>query len=891
MASFARPGGLPRKKRRTNYWLIYTIAFGVMMAVAFAPFWANGRTLISTGDSTSEFYPATLYIGRWYREVLRNFWHGEFTLPMFDPNIVLGEDAYSLMAYYNLGNPLFFLTALVPTRWMPLLFQLSIPVQYYLAGAAFSLYCFYMKKGRWQTLAGTMVYLSCGYMFKVCAMYIDFFSPLIYLPLLLLGFEAVLRGRSMLPLVFAAWFAGLTEVYFVYMCGIFLIFYGLVRGIELYGWRRLKEWFLACLRAVGGFALGLVLAMPVLLPAVWCFFTSERSGTMQLALRDLLPSLERLRGLLVGSWMLTEGAGRNNIALCAIAIMAVLFLVVRCRRRYPALCIGALLAGGLYLLPFTDYLMNAFAGQYDRWVFLLAFVWALAVVYVFPALLHLRSRDKLLLCGAVLLAFLYGVLGPQRLNRDVLAAAAVMALTLAAILAAQRFGGVKPRQWGPMLLCGAVLLNASLIGYWHYADAGDGFAKEGHDMAYVEASIRSAYSEFPQLAGQTGQNYRVDNAPPEINSAMLEGYPGINGYWSLLNSNMVKGLRQFGVMPPGWNVTLTGKSPWVQALLGVRYKICRGEQPDESVPGYTLAAVNGENYLYENTSALPIAGYTYAGYITQHEYEALNPVQKQQMVLKAIALEQTPPGIPAVSAAGLAQPLRYELAQENVNYQAGTLDLGWWSGTLQLRFQAPASTRLMLYFQGAQGLQYGINVTASCAGVEKGLSFGGQKADYVVDLGYSTAERTGLTIGFGATQDYQLPQDILLEGIALYAVPESEAQADLEALGQDVLQDVVMGTNKVTGNIQLDQAKILCIALPYSPAWKAEVDGQPAEILQGNTMFMALPLAAGSHTVELTYCTPGFKLGSALFAVGALLLALLIGQERRKGGKKFVKEK
>ena len=338
MSNFA---AAEQKKGRGAYWLFYTGAFAVLMAVVLAPFWATGRTLISSGDSTSQFYPAVVYAGEWYRQVLGNFLHGEFALPTFDLNVVLGEDAYSMLTYYNLGNPLFFLAALVPSRWMPLLFQLSIPVQYYLAGAAFSLYCFYMKRDRWATLTGAIVYVSCGYMFKVGAMYVDFLAPMIYLPLLLIGFEAVLQHRSMIPMILAGWYAGLNKVYFFYMCGIFLVLYGLIRGLNLYGLRRWLKWLQACLQAVGALAAGLLLAAPFLLPSVLCFFQSGRSGGKPMTLDALIPSAQRLYALLTGSWMVTEGPGRNNISLCAIAILAVVLLAVRLRRRWPALCAGA----------------------------------------------------------------------------------------------------------------------------------------------------------------------------------------------------------------------------------------------------------------------------------------------------------------------------------------------------------------------------------------------------------------------------------------------------------------------------------------------------------------------------------------------------------------------
>ena len=97
----------------------------------------------------------------------------------------------------------------------------------------------------------------------------------------------------------------------------------------------------------------------------------------------------------------------------------------------------------------------------------------------------------------------------------------------------------------------------------------------------------------------------------------------------------------------------------------------------------------------------------------------------------------------------------------------------------------------------------------------------------------------------------------------------------ISALKENVLKNIKMDTNTIQGNINLKKDKILCLAVPYSKGWKATVDGKEQELLQANTMYMALPLSEGNHSVILKYCTPGLKAGIAISLAGLILCIII----------------
>ncbi len=64
------------------------------------------------------------------------------------------------------------------------------------------------------------------------------------------------------------------------------------------------------------------------------------------------------------------------------------------------------------------------------------------------------------------------------------------------------------------------------------------------------------------------------------------------------------------------------------------------------------------------------------------------------------------------------------------------------------------------------------------------------------------------------------------------------------------------------------------VAESYYPFWRAEVDGQPAEVLQVSCGLMGVELPAGSHTITLRYQPPRVYAMAGVISVATLLLGI-----------------
>jgi hypothetical protein len=68
--------------------------------------------------------------------------------------------------------------------------------------------------------------------------------------------------------------------------------------------------------------------------------------------------------------------------------------------------------------------------------------------------------------------------------------------------------------------------------------------------------------------------------------------------------------------------------------------------------------------------------------------------------------------------------------------------------------------------------------------------------------------------------------------------------------------------------------RLLVITESFHPGWQASIDGQPAPIMRANRDFMAVPVEAGEHRLELQFRPASLRHGAMLSSLG---LGLIVG--------------
>jgi len=91
--------------------------------------------------------------------------------------------------------------------------------------------------------------------------------------------------------------------------------------------------------------------------------------------------------------------------------------------------------------------------------------------------------------------------------------------------------------------------------------------------------------------------------------------------------------------------------------------------------------------------------------------------------------------------------------------------------------------------------------------------------------------------------------------------------------------------DEIRMEIEGGSAGMLVVADTYSPGWRAEVDGERAEIRKVYGVIRGLPVPGGRHEVRMWYAPPAFRTGFILTSVGAALVLLLSVLSLRRRGR------
>ena len=113
-----------RKKR--CYYLVYTVLFLILMFFCFSFFIFSGKSLIWESDGWRQHYKALVYYSEYLKNFFKNlFGNGSIVLPEFDFAIGEGSDILNTMHYYVMGDPVAFLSVLVPAGGMHIFYSFS----------------------------------------------------------------------------------------------------------------------------------------------------------------------------------------------------------------------------------------------------------------------------------------------------------------------------------------------------------------------------------------------------------------------------------------------------------------------------------------------------------------------------------------------------------------------------------------------------------------------------------------------------------------------------------------------------------------------------------------------------------------------------------------------
>lgn len=941
--------------KKRNYIALYTIIFAVLSAAFALTIYLNGKTQICNFDGAGQHIKALIYYSDWLKTLLHNlFVDHRLELPSWSFSIGYGADIPTSLHYYAIGDPFAVFCVFFNAKNMRLFYELSIYVRLYCAGLAFSWFCFEknnLKMTYTSVLAGTFTYIFCAFALTNSVKHLFFLTPMVFLPLVFMGVDRVIKKNCPWVFIFAVFFSAVSSFYFFYMVVFLTVIYAAfemfipVKKIEI-------KKALVNIGLLAGYAiLGVMMSAALLLPVILSF--SGDSRTENKVIFDMLYPVSYYENFLSSfiSFHAVEGGEWTNLGYASPALVAI-FLLYRGKTEEDEkkrLRVAFAVLTLFLLIPAVQYVFNGMSYPSARWHFGYSMLVAYILTYMWPELTRItgKAANFLAVCFGSFLALCVILPMSRTANALIQLLIAAVAITVSLIFALkdsekrQKFARISM-----LAICIISIAVNSVFGFMEFFDPNT--APTTLDISQVANTIAPEEAEI--IAENTDRTFfsRYTYVDGDIitscNDAMICGLYSTGYYMSMVSpavsqsyaENLVELKMVSRFVGPDSRTML-------EELGSVRYVVANNSAlvPYGFEKTVDAAGKNtGKKYsVYENKNPLPL-GYTYEKLISRETFDSMEVSGRQEAMLQGVVLDgyDNSLGFGNADVRLTGEKVKYTVTGLNgiVKDQDGSFVALSRNATVNLAVKTPENCETYLGIKGMKYMgiseydalqlngkwdsktpeeqrkiksnhRYYVEPTAQMLSVK---AFGGSgislkifnfvtqkyqryngRTDFFLNLGYSEKSRNMITITFPERGKYSFDE------MYVFCQPFPDYDEQINKLKENVLEDVDLhqtgsSTSRVSGKITLDKAKILCLTIPYSKGWTAYVDGNRTKIYQANSMYIGLPLDAGTHEIVLTYKTPGSQMGTGISEIGvAVCIMLFIARRKKAADAKASKDK
>ncbi|MDE7297240.1 MAG: YfhO family protein [Lachnospiraceae bacterium] len=706
-------------------YLIYSAAFVLMCAVIFRWFYGNGRSFVWSADGWSQHFKALIYYAEWMRNVVRElFVNHTLNIPTFSFSIGYGSDILTTLHYYAIGDPLNLFSIFVPTGYMVYFYEFLILLRLYLAGLCFMKFCFYVRGRGTGALAGAFTWVFCGYALFASMRHPYFINPMIYLPLVLLGVEKLLREKKPVCLILSVFLSGVSNFYFFYAIVLLTVIYVVFRLVMIWhgqaqrrGFAALKKPLYALLQIAGCSVVGVLLSAAVLLPVILMFLGDARSASenaydlfyQRSYYEKFLPSLISFRSM--GNWTI--------MSYSAVVLPAIILLFLK-KKSGAALKTGLLLLTGFLLLPVFGHIFNGFSYVSNRWIWGYAMLTAYILAVMWDELLSMTRKEICLLAAvyagyAVICLHLVRQFESRRYTFFQLAVGAAAITVFAAVSEGKRRRRVADAdrmKWLKLLseslvLC-LLLCSAGRNAARFYSEEGENYPADFLMQKSVNQRLDTNEGRALALLAD-GSFWRYTGPAVTRNTTLLNGLSNTQYYWSLANGAVAEFFKSLGVPEPlPYDCEGLDDRAMLNTLQGVRYYVASASKSEEALVPFGFEKVNlpekslAKKYaVYENSYALPL-GYTYSGYLLRKDYDELPDAARQEAMLQALVVDEPVEDFAPVDPQLTVKSLPYEISfsSKNVSQQGNSFVVTKKGAYATLKFEEPEACETCLLLTG-----------------------------------------------------------------------------------------------------------------------------------------------------------------------------------------------
>ncbi len=850
-------------------WLI-TAFLSVLVATAAHFFmlseWGQGRYLIGANDGMSQMVPFKHFLYETLRD--GNYFYSE--------RFGFGGGTFSQLGYYFSTSVIFLLTAAVTVclEWTG---AVSPSLTYWADATVFvsivrltliqllAVYFFRQVGLRgWYAYIGAALY-SVSILYFRHVTYWEFFADaMLFLPLLLIGSERIMRLGKPAVFILAVTLSMADNFYFAYVNFLLAFIYIVFRWFVPIAGQEVNKLRQTVQFTVGGIT-GAMLSAPFFLPAVYGYLNNLRPPY-----EGEIP-LFRLHDNLV-----TDG---RIVLLPTIAILAVLLFPLYKNRLFRLFALLTVFFAVLHESPAVGSLFNGLSAPQYRWEHMLMLMAGGAAAF---ALQHWKSLHvkNIALAGAGTIGLYYvfqalDLVSKPSLYSDSLIVMAFVTCALALLAAIPQFKHWDIALYGVVIIVSLVTVNLyqkeklALDNPAVHQVKGEGiprsfFTSEAYNAEAPRRMIHDLAESEPDPLARFDWMIGTRN-----NTPIVQDFLGMSMYSSLLNRDLLHAYWEdlsidMGRESVSRYAGLGGRANLYSLLNGV-YAV-RGAIGNPVPYDFQEVAEQDGYRAYASGHRLPFVR-TASKIFTEKALEDAPAIAREHAMLDGVIVED---------ASGKSEPVpevpnlmsQAEIEAVDAEYDGDTLVVTGETGGLDLRLNDVSLLKedaYVAFYLKRSSADQGFVLTVN---------------DY-----RTTRKRTD---SIYRTRVYDLTIRIPSEEVIRIRMPQGTYTLrdlalyteDYRMLAKAEQRSAAAPETEVTWNggrvhSQLDNVNAdpyAVMPIPFEKGWQARVNGKPVDIVKANYAFTGIPIKPGKNVIDLSYYPPYFRSSLLLASLTAVLL-------------------
>ena len=879
--------------------IFYSLIWVIPILVILGIFYKENRALIWAVDGLYQHFPAYNHLCD-YAEALKS--HTEVS--WYNLSIGQGADILTTLNCYDFTDPVSWLTVFITPLSRLARYELMVILKLYLVGISYHVLCRELDNNNGiHIAAGALAYTFCGNILNMLTRHPNFINWAYFLPLMLAGAERIRRKNKPGLLIISVFLNILTNYYTFYMNTVLLVIYVLVTSVcrisvsKEQG--RIKAELVNALKlGIFGVA-GVMLSMFATLPTVYAFLSNPRVAQKTGYLKSLFhyePSfyLNLYKNICSFSEVkYLSVTGMNPVALTALIL---LFVFLFKNRKDPdfglywRINLTLLVVMILMLsLPLAGQILNGFSYATNRWSYA---VFLFTSVMLTQTLSLPRSLCRRRVVPVFLAILIYILSVALFLNKDNDGMVSAGLIGLAILGTAFLLIFTLDKKYIDLAVLTLTVAGCCMQIHFLYDMSFHGFVSEHTKRDEIYAQMND--DSFEHVLTSDQDFYRTAKTPAIIaqNSEVYTGRKGLSLYWSIIPKWVYEYHYTFqlpDIINPCNYGGLDGRAALME-LAGVKYFYIP-EDITAPVPyGYKEYVEDGDLYVNEYPLSL---GYVYDRYMLREVFDKLNPIDKQEALLSAIVLDKIPERVTAFDPDNKSIDVPWTLdSTDGAELSTGVIKSSRPLGGFTIRATIPDDCEIYLYLDGTKVLSdnTGCTIFATRYLGDKYITQGNAAIHTIASSSIEMRDGITYNLGYGNGGDNKIiinisnDSAIKYDSIHILAVPMDDYPDKVSSLMEKGLKDVETGSDRICGNISLDEPGIMQFSLPYSIGFKAYDNGTEKELIRSDIMYMALPLEEGEHHIELKYHIPFFREGLcvSIITVTIIFLVYIINSRRKR---------